>query len=253
MAHAEERQHARGNGRGGDLVSSAVRLAEDAAWERAGDEVVGSDTHDGHHGEAAVLQLRLALGGLLLLGECAHRIERVPEPDLRRPETGDALEQVRVDLARHAATHVVRLLGLGSPLQRADEEKQLQLARGGHGVPCGEGPARPNARERHAVCKVPGEGDAELAHKAADSCGHGNAAVLQLGVTEPHDSLVGDRRRDAERVKHLAKSLGTYTLHFVDKRHLRDSDTGRTGDRHGRRVHEGRSHEGGNNHRHGYR
>lgn len=41
---------------------------------------------------------------------------------------------------------------------------------------------------------------------------HGNAAVLQLGVTEPHDSLVGDRRRDAERVKHLAKSLGTYTL-----------------------------------------
>jgi len=59
--------------------------------------------------------------------------------------------------------------------------------------------------------------ETDMANKTRDTTfpartHHGNAAVLQLGVTEPHDSLVGDRRRDAERVKHLAKSLGTYTL-----------------------------------------
>merc|ERR1712072_1549437 len=71
--------------------------------------VADEEGDDANHGKAAVLQLGLALLGLLLRRKRAH--ETKGGPDAR-----NTIKRELVDLARHTTPHVVRLLGLCAQL-----------------------------------------------------------------------------------------------------------------------------------------
>merc|ERR1712072_83430 len=74
--------------------------------------VADEEGDDANHGKAAVLQLGLALLGLLLRRKRAHETKGVPELDLGLPDASNTIKRELVDLARHTTPHVVRLLGL---------------------------------------------------------------------------------------------------------------------------------------------
>ena len=98
----------------------------------------------------------------------------------------------RVD-ARLAALHVVRVeRALAPELKERDDRDNLPLGRERDRVPLG---LRGAARERRHVTLEglrPRELDAVGAREVADERGHGDAAVLDLGVAEPaNGGLVG--------------------------------------------------------------
>mmetsp|Transcript_18269 Transcript_18269/g.39257 ORF Transcript_18269/g.39257 Transcript_18269/m.39257 type:complete len:316 (-) Transcript_18269:9-956(-) len=169
---------------------SAVRC--DEALERrhgAWHSRLGDEGHDTDLGEAAVVELdeeaTLLLLRRLVLGEA----EGVKEIEGRVANLlPDGLE--RRELARLPALHVVLVhRALAPQLEASDEEENLPLGVGRDGVPLGGGSSGGgdvgigDARERGG----PGEVDAVGLDDEADEGGHGNAAVLDLGLAEEAD------------------------------------------------------------------
>ena len=126
--------------------------------DRAGKVVADDEGDDANHREASVLELGLALARLLLGGEGAREVERIPELDLRSPEADDAIKGKLVNLARDAAAHVVRLLGLGGGLEREDDGEDLQLALGGDRIPRRVRAVGTDRRKRDALGDLTREG-----------------------------------------------------------------------------------------------
>merc|ERR1712187_47582 len=105
------------------------------------------------------------------------------------------------------AAAVQRLLRLSGHLEGEDEEKDLQLTLNRRVAPRVEDAVRIDACERDALRDLTGEGDACRAGDVANARKHCSAAVLQLGVAEPHQGLVRDGLRDAQRVPDLTTRL----------------------------------------------
>merc|ERR1712216_667608 len=168
-----------GSGRGeehGNQRPNAVNL--EGGRERghgAGQIVSDQEGHNAKHREAAVLQLGLALPRLLLGRERAGEVKRGPELDLGRPQTGDAVKWQRIDFARHAAPHVVRLLRLRRRLQHQDEEENLELALLGHVAPRIVHTVRIHRSERHALGDLARESVAGSTREVAHGRKHSNA------------------------------------------------------------------------------
>ena len=149
------------------------------------------EREEAKHGKAAVVDLDVELARLLLVRQLLGEAEGVEE--VERHRVRDLLEGGEV--ARLAAAHVVGLAvllehvaRLGPELEEADDDEDLQARILRRRVPHGR---RREALEgrvvRQRVGELPRPVDAVLVDAVANEAGHGNAAVLDLGVTEPSD------------------------------------------------------------------
>mmetsp|Transcript_10082 Transcript_10082/g.24665 ORF Transcript_10082/g.24665 Transcript_10082/m.24665 type:complete len:282 (-) Transcript_10082:33-878(-) len=159
----------------------------------AGHLGLGHKRHDAKHREAAVVDLRQEAPRLLLrrhLRLQAKGVEEVERHRVRHASVGELGV-----LARHAARHVVRLDALAEQLKEANEAQDLQLRRRGERVPLRRGRRDlGNRRVRQVRLQVPREVDAVRAHDEADKRGHRDAAMLDLGMTQPADRLLLRKR-----------------------------------------------------------
>jgi len=202
---------------GGEGRHDLASVRRDAKGVEAGDLQAlggGDEAEDANHREAAVVQLDNEATLLLLGRELLLEAEGVEQVE------GDRVRELVRELgevARLAATHVVLLAihlegrgGLGPHLQEADEAQDLELGRRGERVPLVSRAARrrdvsvAHGRDvRHGGAEraldVAREVDAVRLDAVADERGHRNAAVLDLGLPEPGDRLLGGVA-DAERV-----------------------------------------------------
>mmetsp|Transcript_35205 Transcript_35205/g.92309 ORF Transcript_35205/g.92309 Transcript_35205/m.92309 type:complete len:279 (-) Transcript_35205:16-852(-) len=185
----------RGVGRGeGRHDLAGVRLDAEAVEAGHLQALGGRDeAEDADLREAAVVDLRQEAPRLLLrrhLRLQAKGVEEVERHRVRHASVGELGV-----LARHAARHVVRLDALAEQLKEANEAQDLQLRRRGERVPLRRGRRDlGNRRVRQVRLQVPREVDAVRAHDEADKRGHRDAAMLDLGMTQPADRLLLRKR-----------------------------------------------------------
>ena len=92
-------------------------------------------------------------------------------------------------------------------LNKSGEKKHLGLSPSRHGIPGLKSLGR-DGGEVKAVGELSGEMDAGADGPPSDEGSHGDASVLDLGVTVPGDGLVGSDRREAEGVPDLSEFDG---------------------------------------------
>mmetsp|Transcript_6653 Transcript_6653/g.18579 ORF Transcript_6653/g.18579 Transcript_6653/m.18579 type:complete len:277 (+) Transcript_6653:511-1341(+) len=156
------------------------------------------ETCEANHCQSAVLDLDGAttskLFGSLLGGEAKGIVE-----------SGDHV------LSRNTATEVVlssaRVEELVMELNEASEKEHLGLAPAGDGIPGLEALGR-DGGEINAGGELAGKAEAGADGPPADEGGHGDAAVLDLGVAEPGDGLVRSEVGEAEGIPLLAELDG---------------------------------------------
>eukprot|EP01083_Nonionella_stella_P219957 787424_1 len=149
----------------------------------------GDESHNTNHGQSSIVDL-LNKSSALLLGTLILReakgIEKVQGHGM-----GDHAMIRKLGISsRHSSAHVMRAGRFAEPLEESDEEDDLPLGGGGEGVPlfrrrsggAGEGGA--------VEGDGPGEADAVGLDDVSYEGGHGDAAVLDFGVTEEGDGVV---------------------------------------------------------------
>ena len=101
-------------------------------------------------------------------------------------------------------------------LDETSEEEHLDLADSRNGVPGLDTLGRDGGK-RGAVRKLSGETEAGANGPPADEGGHGNASVLDLGVTEPGNGLIRSKFGEAEGIPNrseldaIRRSEGSFT------------------------------------------
>eukprot|EP00308_Calcidiscus_leptoporus_P016591 CAMPEP_0119403890 /NCGR_PEP_ID=MMETSP1334-20130426/143615_1 /TAXON_ID=127549 /ORGANISM="Calcidiscus leptoporus, Strain RCC1130" /LENGTH=394 /DNA_ID=CAMNT_0007427841 /DNA_START=178 /DNA_END=1363 /DNA_ORIENTATION=- len=183
----------------------ALVEGDDAVEERHV-EALGSaeEAKDSNHREAAVVDLHQQPALLGRLVHLAEELERIVQVEGHRVRDELALLERRV-VARLAALGVVRDLHLADPLKQEDGAEDLQLARGGDGIPLliGEASGCDVGEHRRRLHLLPREARRELSKRAsgdrprednpvgleavAHERRHCHAAVLDLGVAQPAD------------------------------------------------------------------
>jgi len=146
--------------------------------------------HDGNHGKTAVVELPAALL-LKSVGVDAGEVEARED-----------------DLGERSALGVVGALGLGLELGNEDGADDLSLASEGDGLPGIEGVHLGEGLEGDVRGEHAGEVDARGLDHVAGGGKHGNAAVLELGGTEPGEGLFGSELSKAEGVEVLSGGGG---------------------------------------------
>ena len=162
--------------------------------DTSGDGLGAQESKDTNHGGTAVVDLLDEASGLLLLRGVLAELEGVVKVEGDR--VGDALgarNKVGV-VTGLSAGHVVLVVTDGqlSPeLKEANEAKDLPLGLVRDGVPKSRGVGL--GRERGSVhLHGPRELDSVGVDNVSDEGGHGDTAVLDLGMTEETDGgLVG--------------------------------------------------------------
>lgn len=116
-------------------------------------------------------------------------------------------------LSRNTATEVVSALSpagmeeLVMELNEASKQEHLSLSPARDGIP-GLKALRGDGGEVNASCELPGKAEASADGPPSHEGGHGDAAVLDLGVAEPGDGLVRSEVGEAERIPFLAELNG---------------------------------------------
>ena len=101
-------------------------------------------------------------------------------------------------------------------LDETSEEEHLDLADSRNGVPGLDTLGRDGGK-RGAVRKLSGETEAGANGPPADEGGHGNASVLDLGVTEPGNGLIRSKFGETEGIPNrseldaIRRSEGSFT------------------------------------------
>mmetsp|Transcript_48397 Transcript_48397/g.109039 ORF Transcript_48397/g.109039 Transcript_48397/m.109039 type:complete len:225 (-) Transcript_48397:40-714(-) len=160
----------------------------------------GDQRHHADHGEAPVLELRVALAGELLGREALGEAKRIPQEDLARRAT-------------------LRVVGLGGgllkPFQHADDANNLGFASIRHGIPRGVAIAA-QALESDALLNGQVSREERTAGRDVGPAGdssHGDTRVLQLASAVPRKRLLRCDLAQAHRIEHLATCLGAGALH----------------------------------------
>ena len=171
-------------------------------WDGASELLVHHKSENTHHGGTAIVELDSALLELLLLGE------GVP---------------AEVNAEGHVAEIAGELTGSGDvahdkELEPSDEEDDLEEALAGDGIGAVKGSEAVGDIRELAAAEVDGTAkvDTGTGDDVAKEGKHGNAAVLDLNVTEAVELglvSVGDK---AEGIEEAKRGLGTelYCLEF---------------------------------------
>ena len=163
--------------------------------------VVDGKAKDAHHGGTALVELDGALLGLLLLGE------GVP---------------AEVNSKRHVAEIAGELAGSGNvthdkELEPSDEKDDLEKALAGDGIGAVKGSEAVGDIGELAAAEVDGTAkvDTSTGDDVAKEGKHGNAAVLDLNVTEAVQLGLVSVSDKAEGVEEAKRGLGT-ELHCLE-------------------------------------
>jgi len=141
------------------------------------------ETDDADLGQSAIVELLHQTGGLGLLGLVLVEAEGIVKTSDGNGVGDQLLVLVEAgELAGLATAHVVGTSGLREPLEEANKEDDLPLGSVGEGIPLLRGAAGGSGDT--ATDGGPGEGDAVGLDDVANEGGHGNTAVLDLGVAE---------------------------------------------------------------------